>query len=186
MQCIDVADLLVAYQDGEVTAAERAAVALHLLQCPACREEEQMLTRLDGVLDSWTVPEPAADFVSGVMARVSSNTPRVVPLRRPTPSWLRSSGVARLATAVAVLMLAFVTFVPHHAPSPSGHAVLDEVVRSFDAGRDVAVLDDLSLLTPSGTPAPASELHAILDPAPASASDEVLDDILSEQKDKNG
>ncbi len=65
-----IADLLSAYLDGELSAAEEARVKSHLAACPACRTEEHELTVSWGLLGSLQPIEPSPAFRARFWERV--------------------------------------------------------------------------------------------------------------------
>lgn len=56
--CEQVQERLSAWLDGELTAAERREVAVHLEVCPGCQAELALLSRLDAALGTLVAPPP--------------------------------------------------------------------------------------------------------------------------------
>lgn len=68
-QCDYVCERLSAWLDGELTEAERAAVAAHLEACSGCRRELAQLSALDAALESLSAPVPPL-VAERVLARI--------------------------------------------------------------------------------------------------------------------
>jgi len=106
------------YQVGALPEPERAVVARHLEQCPACQAELAALERTGALLQ----PMPRADAPRHVWAGVASQlTPRRAPQRL---HWAPA-----FAAAMVVLIVALAVFVPmlhgHFAHGPSQDAYAD-------------------------------------------------------------
>jgi anti-sigma factor RsiW len=104
-------DRLSEYVDGELDAAERAALDVHLQVCPACA---RTLTELRAVLEragELEVPPPAEDLWPGIAARLPARERRVLAPAawrgrgRPAGPRRWSFTLPQLAGAAAVLVL---------------------------------------------------------------------------------
>ena len=117
--CEYVCERLSAWLDGELTEAERAAVAAHLEACAGCRRELAQLSALDAALESLSAPVPPL-VAERVLAR----------LRPPR----RRRGWRSLALA-ASLILGIVlggTLARDFYPWPSGNGSGAEIVALED------------------------------------------------------
>lgn len=102
------ADRLAAFEAGEGSADERAAVAAHLRECESCRQELSWLVELRGQVAR--LPQqvaPVRDLWQGIAPRLETT---IVPLpqrRRFRPMMLAAAAVFLLlaATAAAALIL---------------------------------------------------------------------------------
>lgn len=105
MNCREIEDMLSAYIDGELAAAEALAVTKHLSMCNICRQE---LVELQEVINSIrNLPEldPPADFHAKLCARLSSFKGR-----RP---WYKQMGSRQwfpLGAVAAAILLFVVSF----------------------------------------------------------------------------
>jgi anti-sigma factor RsiW len=92
------ADQLAAYESGEGTPQERAAISTHLRECEQCRRELAWLGALRGQVEQ--LPRsiaPTRELWDGIAPRLE---PRVIPAHRP-----RRTPFIMLAAAAVVLML---------------------------------------------------------------------------------
>ena len=90
--CEPIAELLIAYSDGELSAAEADRVTTHLAGCPGCREELQLLRRsLHVARTVWSESAAAARQPGSIRRRATG---------RPVPA------VACAAACVSILLLA--------------------------------------------------------------------------------
>lgn len=71
MNCSEVTDLLFAFCSGEVAGEEKEAIARHLEECPACREEYEKTKRLLALIRS-SAPFPERSIAEGVLAKIAS------------------------------------------------------------------------------------------------------------------
>ncbi len=101
-------DRLSEYADGEVDAAERAAVEAHLAGCAECRmalDELRAVVARAGVL---TDPAPPRDLWPGIAAQISAPAdrhPRISPFRRALSARRFSFTLPQLAAAGIALMV---------------------------------------------------------------------------------
>ena len=73
MNCRDVQERLDDYVDGTVRDAEAATLALHLEDCPACRQDERELRTLLSRAAAFPREEtPRGDLWPGILARIRS------------------------------------------------------------------------------------------------------------------
>jgi putative zinc finger protein len=102
MKCDEIRDQIDDYVDGELQAGERDAVARHLLECPACREEERALRMLlDGAAALPRELSPARELWPGIAARLRSNV--VAFPRRPfQPLTLLAAAAVLIALSSAI------------------------------------------------------------------------------------
>lgn len=95
-ECQRTRDMLSQYIDGRLDPEDTARVGGHLQSCEACRHELEALRAMLGLLHRVPVVSPPRSFAVA----------EAVPDRRPSPAWAFSA--TRLATAAAMLLLAFV------------------------------------------------------------------------------
>lgn len=71
MNCGEVRELIPWYATGSLPGSERAEVALHLAECPACRTELAQAVRLVRDLREafGSMPEPASEVWARTLAR---------------------------------------------------------------------------------------------------------------------
>lgn len=117
---------LIAYRDGEV--AGREAIALHLAECPECREE---LERIEGVLAAFAnlpTPDPGEDYGGRVWQQIA---PRLAK-RRPWSAWGldRWFEPRRLAAAGALAAVIVAAFLAGRFWKPNGGIIAER-----DAGQ---------------------------------------------------
>ncbi len=148
-------DRLSEYVDGELDAAERAALDVHLQVCPACA---RTLTELRAVLEragELEVPPPAEDLWPGIAARLPAPERHVVAPAawrgrgRPAGPRRWSFTLPQLAGAAAVLVLlsslgvwAALTRRPAPAVGP-GPAAETVVPAAFETTRYDAAIAEL-------------------------------------------
>ena len=135
-----VTDELELYALDALPAPDRARVAEHLAQCPACREQARTFEEVAIALPD-TLPQP--DVPSRVRARIlaTANGEIAVPkAKRGTAwtSWLSPSRLAIAALVVAVLVLASVdvaTIRERDAASAQRDAAADVLLRVSHGGQ---------------------------------------------------
>lgn len=98
--CAEYEALVSAFLDGEVTEAERSALAEHLTGCPACQRYFDDLVAIHDAFDQEEAGVPP-DFTAAVMERV-----RAVPQEReekvlPFPRWRRWAALAACCAIAA-------------------------------------------------------------------------------------
>jgi anti-sigma factor RsiW len=92
-ECQQLRGMLSPYIDGELSSSEKISVERHIEECDACRRELESLRATVGLLRRVPMVAPRRSFT------IAARAPR----RHPV-AW----GALRAATAVAVLVLAFV------------------------------------------------------------------------------
>ncbi len=97
--CQSVRKKLSAYQDGEVTSAEKDAIDAHLRTCETCQKEHEVLLQTYRVLRSMPEIEPAPGFSRQIVESVT---------QAQEPFWIRVLGEAfrLLPTSAAIATLA--------------------------------------------------------------------------------
>lgn len=106
-----VTDDLELYALGALAEPDRARVAAHLAQCPACHEQSRLLEEvaiaLPGTLPEMEVP---ARLRSRILTTARADlAPAAKPSRGTVwPAWLRPQRFAMAALAVAVVLLALI------------------------------------------------------------------------------
>jgi hypothetical protein len=152
-------DRLSEYVDGELDAAERAALDVHLQVCPACA---RTVTELRAVLEragELETPPPAEDLWPGIEARITApaRRPRVFDLgawrrRAAGPPRRWSFTLPQLAGAAAVLVLltslGVWTALVRRPAGPAGPALVTSVAQpaAFETARYDAAIADLELV----------------------------------------
>jgi anti-sigma factor RsiW len=94
--CQNLGKRLSAYQDGEVTAAEKDAIEAHLATCEACRKQHAALQKTYQMLRSLPEIQPAP----GLSRRIVDSATQV-----QEPFWVRSlANVLRMLPAPAAVV----------------------------------------------------------------------------------
>lgn len=108
MRCTEAREALLETLTGRTPPDERRAVAAHLAECTACRQEAAGLEQTVAFLRSAPDPEPPEGFWAGFMARLDTLIRRhPVSLRARLARVLRAGGlVPAAATAAAALLFA--------------------------------------------------------------------------------
>jgi anti-sigma factor RsiW len=154
MTCAQVSELLTAFVDGELSAAEKAAVEAHLPGCAVCQAQVASLRAAIGTLAALPALEPSASFEEPVLAALR-------PTRVRRPHWARRAAVLLVAGGAVAAALVVVPKLGLHGASTSELAMaadLDllqnyEAVDASDALRsaeDVEVVAALDQLMPPG------------------------------------
>ena len=96
-------ELLSAFLDGELSAADQAAVEDHLRECPACAHELEELAAVDAFARAIPVPAPAGYFEE-LPGRVRARVRR--PARVPRLAvWAAAAAAAVMAVTVTPLLI---------------------------------------------------------------------------------
>jgi anti-sigma factor RsiW len=98
--CVDFAEELVAYLDGEQPAAEHARIEAHVGTCLTCRRELERLRRVRTLLGALPAIEASASFHDGLWQRLDA-APPVARRRRRSLVW----GAPALAAAAALVLV---------------------------------------------------------------------------------
>ena len=118
MKCSKAQARLSQYLDGELTEKVRAAIALHLEGCVACRRELETLQAADDALQLLAAIEPAPDLTSDLRRRLDSVPAGGV-------RWVPAALAAGVAVLLVVLCIRLVTPrapLPEPGPSPAQQA----------------------------------------------------------------
>ena len=130
MTCRHVNDLRDSYLDGELSPSLTAEVHAHLLQCPACQQQFEML-RACGDLIAQDSAEPELDggFASRVVAMLPRQTlaPVLMTRRDNRQRFMKIFAGAGLPAAAAMLFLSVLIWPT--SPEPQG-VVLPEAVEA--------------------------------------------------------
>jgi predicted anti-sigma-YlaC factor YlaD len=65
----------------EGTSGEERRTARHIRSCPQCRDYQETLARVDGLLSAWEDEIPAPDTLEQVLNRLPSERPKAKPAR---------------------------------------------------------------------------------------------------------
>ena len=110
MDCERVRHLLGRFRDGELSPADRAAVAAHLDACSACAAELLVLTELGDMAKALSAPEPPGDLWDQIAQRLTAK-PVPAASGRGTRHW-------RAAVLAALVLLAVTTGWLARRPGP--------------------------------------------------------------------
>ena len=96
-----------AYLDGELRGGELRALEEHLAACQTCREELELLERLDRLMENLGSLSAPADFGSKLSARLEGATGRAVPIGRLAAfrRFAVAAAAALILTAAGILMV---------------------------------------------------------------------------------
>jgi hypothetical protein len=97
MNCKELRDLLPAFHDGCLAAADRDRISAHLQTCPACAAEQDRITALEEHLQTLARSSPTPDLTAVVMKRL---------LERPREGSHTRAGRPGLSAAIGRLMAA--------------------------------------------------------------------------------
>lgn len=178
MDCREAGTQLIAFHDGELPEAERAAVEGHLRGCAGCRALLSDLSRADGAAG---VPDPGPEYWERFNGRLAERirreeAGRAAPVLRPKGGWLRHQlrylvpAVAAAALVVVVVrhagvdrgevrpipQLPVATAPPAPAPKPPAPGIATSR-RPEPAGRREAEAGPPPSPTVPSSPAPAFE-----------------------------
>lgn len=128
--CKKIHALLSFYQEGELSASERASVDKHLQACITARREMEKLGRLREALKGLPDPAVPSDLHAKIMARVTGNS---TPLPSPRTFWNYSPWVLA-AAGIAV----FFTLVPYSSWKERGNRPIHQDVLRDEAGKPSA------------------------------------------------
>lgn len=115
MACAKYKDWLSDAALGALDAAREVELCAHVAGCEACRaaleSEQALFAAMDAGLESSVAAEPSPEFVARVRMRVAEQAVQ-------RPSWM-AGWLPLTASAVAVVLLLVVWFIPRGAQQPS-------------------------------------------------------------------
>ena len=170
MDCERARALISAQLDGELSAAEAAALQAHLETCADCREERRWMQQLDAALPAYEL-EPPAQLHDAVMQRIRSEGKT-----KKRRVWIPAAAIAAAAALVLLAGRAGLIQLPGLAQTDGitvkigeaaeqifSHAEPGAPVPAEDAAREAAQLAaqtglDVVLVWQSGTPAELAQL----------------------------
>ena len=127
--------LLQAEFDGELDAAQAAALAEHRAHCAVCRRNETLLAATHGALRRATYHRADPELLRAVASRISMETPQA--RRTPPPSRRRVSmpwqGLAGFGAGAALAAAIVLTLLPVGRPELV-RALVDDHVRALQPG----------------------------------------------------
>jgi anti-sigma factor RsiW len=148
MKCSTVKDELSRYVEGELPGRLQAAIARHLVACPACHGEAEGYRRAEEALRSLAAVVPAPDLSADLRRRLSAAAP-------PRPFRWLWAGTALAAVAAAAALLALRAPAPP-APSPvSVGPTAPAVTSSPEQFAAQPVTEEDGALRPTAPPAPS-------------------------------
>ena len=122
-------EILLDYCAKTLDPERTASFEKHLEGCAECRRTVQEQTALWQALDIWTPPAVSSGFDGRLMARIADEN--------ATSFWTRWNW--KLIAVAAVLVIALLVRIPHHAPDSGNRIDIEQVEQT---------LDDLEVLTP--------------------------------------
>lgn len=137
--CNELAPLLSAYFDGELTEAERAEVSAHLRECEACRARLSEYAAMRETLLSLEEPEVPAHFAESVMEVIRAEKSAAPKKMKGTKknTWRRFMPVA----ACAALVLLTVTLFPQMSKMDNNTAAADTAAPMMTESAEQRVAD---------------------------------------------
>jgi anti-sigma factor RsiW len=129
MRCGEVLDILEAYVDGDLPAAEEERVGVHLDSCPSCAAELALARAIQSELRSLPLPDCPPEVLEKVRRAGRYKVLSFArPERQPPRPW-RLAGAAALLAAAAGLSVFFLPPFLNDEPSP------EEVARAAEEAR---------------------------------------------------
>jgi anti-sigma factor RsiW len=152
--CSQASELLTAFVDGELTAAEKAAVEAHLAGCAVCQAQVASLRAAIGTLAALPALEPSPAFEEAVLAALR-------PTRTHRPHWARRAAVLLVAGGAVAAALVVVPKLGLRGASTSELAMAAELdllqnYEAVDASDAVASAEDVEVVAALDQLMPAS------------------------------
>jgi anti-sigma factor RsiW len=122
--------LLQAEFDGELDAAQAAALAEHRADCPVCRRNELLLAATQGALRRATYHRASPELLRAVASRMGTQTQTPPGRRRAATRWQALAGFGAGAALAAAVVL---TLLPAGRPELTA-ALVDDHVRALQPG----------------------------------------------------
>jgi anti-sigma factor RsiW len=129
MTCRRIEELLSAYLEDELAAAEKAEFEAHLAACPGCADLAGLMKRTMAAAASFPEIEPSPALVARLYA-IPEEKPEKKRLIRPVFEWLARPALQPVYAAVAAF-IAVLTFVAFH---PEGQAIRKKIALEFHRG----------------------------------------------------
>jgi anti-sigma factor RsiW len=129
MTCERFEELLSAYLEGELHAAERAEMDAHRAACPACAELEAVMRETMAAAAAFPEAEPSSALMARLYA-IPEERAAKKRLFRPLFDWLARPALQPVYAGVAGLLLV-VTFVLFH---PEGRGIRKQIDIEFHRG----------------------------------------------------
>ena len=129
MTCQRIEELLSAYLEGELAAAEKAAVDAHLAACPECATLLALLRETTGAMAAFGEVEPSPALLSRLYAIPAAKREKKR-LFRPVFDWLTRPAIQPVYAAFTVLFIAL-SFVLFH---PEGRGIRKQINVKFHRG----------------------------------------------------
>lgn len=120
--------LLQADFDGELDAAQAAALAEHRAGCPVCQRNEAILAAAHGALRGATYHRASPELLRAVAGRIAAGDP---PARRR--AWMPWQGLAGFGAGAALAAAVLLTLLPAGRPELVA-ALVDDHVRALQPG----------------------------------------------------
>ncbi|HEY2037114.1 MAG TPA: hypothetical protein VGG96_08870 [Steroidobacteraceae bacterium] len=134
MTAVDCGKLLLlqAEFDGELDAAQAAALAEHRTDCPVCRQNEALLAAAHGAMQGATYHRAGPELLHAVASRIGADRPPV--RRRSSLRWPVSwQGLAGFGAGAALAAAIVLTLLPAGRPELVA-ALVDDHVRALQPG----------------------------------------------------
>jgi predicted anti-sigma-YlaC factor YlaD len=129
MTCERFEELLSAYLEGEVAAAEKAEMDVHLAACPECAALLALMREMTGAMAAFPEAEPSPTLLSSLYAIPAAKREKKR-LFRPAFDWLTRPALQPVYAAFTVLFVA-VSFVLFH---PGGRGIRKQFDLTFHRG----------------------------------------------------
>jgi anti-sigma factor RsiW len=129
MTCERIEELLSAYLEGELAAAERVEVDAHLAACPACAELAGLLRETMAATAAFPAAEPSPALLARLYA-IPGTAPEKKRLFRPVFDWLARPALQPVYAALTGLFVVL-SFVLFH---PEGRGIRKQIDVQFHRG----------------------------------------------------
>jgi hypothetical protein len=132
MTCERIEELLSAYLEGELAAAERTEVEAHLAACPSCAELAGLMRKAMAAAAAFPETEPSPELMAGLYAIPKAGAAKAPKKRffRSVFGWLSRPALQPVYAALAGLFM-ILSFVLFH---PEGRGIRKAIDVQFHRG----------------------------------------------------
>jgi hypothetical protein len=152
MNCRKAKKILVQSFEEDLSSQMEAELQEHILACPACAKEKDLIIESMKMLEHYKTPELGKEFTSSLMLKIRSRSEQSFFKAKPAVSFIKRVVLSGMAACLTILAVAGIYYhfkkeniQEDQIPVARQKIKDDEIIRNLEIYENIDLLENLSL-----------------------------------------